>query len=158
MYVVGASLYGARTGRRELVVSARRGVYCIAGLLLLAMVVLEAAYARSDFSFKLVAQNSSTDTPTFYKFTALWSSQQGSLLLWALLLSVYSSVALHITRRKHREIVPYATAVLGGVAAFFLALITVWHQHRSAALPPARAEANGLEPLLRHPAMMIHPP
>src|SRR4051812_25133527 len=158
MYVVGASLYGARTGRRELVVSARRGVYCIAGLLLLAMVVLEAAYARSDFSFKLVAQNSSTDTPTFYKFTALWSSQEGSLLLWALLLSIYSSVALRITRRKHREIVPYATAVLGGVAAFFLALMTVWHQNPFATLSPAPAQGNGLEPLLRHPAMMVHPP
>jgi len=158
LYAVGSSLYGVRSGRREFVVSARRAIYCLAGLLLFAMVILEAAYARSDFSFKLVAQNSSTDTPTFYKFTALWSSQEGSLLLWALLLSVYSSVALHITRRKHREIVPYATAVLGGVAAFFLALMTVWHQNPFATLSPAPAEGNGLEPLLRHPAMMIHPP
>ena len=49
----------------------------------------------------------------------MWSSQEGSLLLWALLLSVYSSVVLRITRRRHREIVPYATAVLGGIAPFF---------------------------------------
>ncbi len=114
LYAVGASLYGARSGRREYVVSARRAIYCLAGLLLLAMAILEAAYARSDFSFKLVAQNSSTDTPEFYKFTALWSSQEGSLLLWALLLSLYSSVALYLTRRKLREVTPYATAVLGG--------------------------------------------
>ncbi|MFL5884494.1 MAG: heme lyase CcmF/NrfE family subunit [Thermoleophilaceae bacterium] len=158
VYAVGASLYGARTGRREYVVSARYAMYSLAGLLLLCMVILEAAYARSDFSFKLVAQNSSTDTPTFYKFTALWSSQEGSLLLWALLLSIYSSVALHITRRKHREIVPYATAVLGGIGAFFIALMTVWHQNPFATLSPAPVEGNGLEPLLRHPAMMIHPP
>jgi cytochrome c-type biogenesis protein CcmF len=158
LYAVGASLYAVRSGRREFVASARRAMYCLAGLLVLAMVILEAAYARSDFSFKLVAQNSSTDTPGFYKLTALWSSQEGSLLLWALLLSVYSSVALHITRNKLRELVPYATAVLGGIAAFFLSLMTVWHQNPFATLSPAPAEGNGLEPLLRHPAMMIHPP
>ena len=56
--------------------------------------ILESAYLRTDFSFCLVAQNSSTDTPTFYKLTAMWSSQAGSLLLWAWLLSLFSSVVL----------------------------------------------------------------
>jgi cytochrome c-type biogenesis protein CcmF len=158
LYAAVAALYGARSGRREFVVSARRALYCLAGLLLLAFVVLEAAYVRSDFSYVLVQQNSSTDTPTFYKLTAMWSSQEGSLLLWVTLLSLYSSAVLFLTRRRHREIVPYATAVLGGVAAFFLSLMVVFGENPFATQSPAPAEGNGLNPLLRHPAMMIHPP
>jgi len=119
--------------------------------------VLEAAYIRSDFSFSLVAQNSSTDTPSFYKLTAIWSSQAGSLLLWVLVLSVFSSVVLHATRRKHRELVPWATAVLGVLASFFLFLMLAYaNPFETLAHPPS--EGAGLEPLLRHPAMMIHPP
>jgi cytochrome c-type biogenesis protein CcmF len=158
-YAVGASLYGALSGRRQFVVSARRAIYCLAALLLVAMGLLEAAYLRSDLSFALVAQNSSTDTPTFYKVTAMWSSQAGSLLLWVFLLSVFSSAVLFVTRRKHREIVPYATAVLGGIAVFFLGLMIFVDEARpfaTLAMPPA--EGNGLNPLLRHPAMMFHPP
>ena len=157
LYSIVAALYGARTGRRQWVVSARRGIYCLAGLLLLAMALLEVAYLRSDFSLALVAQNSSTDTPTFYKLTAMWSSQAGSLLLWVFLLSVFASGALYLTRRGHREVAPYATAVLGGVAAFFLGLM-VFLENPFATLATAPPEGNGLNPLLRHPAMMIHPP
>ena len=158
IYATIAAVVGAVTGRRELVTSARRAVYCLAGLLTIAMVMLESAYLRSDFSYKLVAQNSSTDTPTFYKFTAMWSSQEGSLLLWVFLLSVYSSVVLLLTRRRLREIVPWATAVLGAVATFFLSLMVIFGQEPFARLASPPAQGNGLEPLLRHPAMMIHPP
>jgi cytochrome c-type biogenesis protein CcmF len=157
LFAVGAALYGARTGRREYVTSARRAIYCLAGLLTIAMIMLESAYLRTDLSYKLVAQNSSTDTPTFYKLTAMWSSQEGSLLLWAFLLSVYSSVVLFVTRRRLREILPWATAVLGVIASFFLALI-VFGQDPFTKLASPPAQGNGLEPLLRHPAMAIHPP
>ncbi len=159
LYAVGASVYGGVTGRRRFVVSARRAFYCLAGLLALAMVVLEAAYLRTDLSFALVAQNSSTDTPTFYKVTAMWSSQAGSLLLWVFLLGCFSSAVLFLTRRRHREIVPWATAVLGVVAVFFLSLMVFVEEARpfvTLAAPPA--EGAGLNPLLRHPAMMFHPP
>src|SRR6267142_1972398 len=93
LYAVGASIHGARGGGQRWVVS-----------------------------YSLVAQNSSTDTPTFYKFTAIWSSQAGSLLLWVLLLSLFSSAVLRATRNQQREVVPYATAVLGVIASFFLVL------------------------------------
>ncbi|MBV9213224.1 MAG: heme lyase CcmF/NrfE family subunit [Actinobacteria bacterium] len=158
LYAAGAGAYAGHTGRREVAVSARRAIYCLAGLLAVAMVMLESAYLRSDFSYKLVAQNSSTDTPTFYKLTAMWSSQEGSLLLWAFLLSAYSSLVLLATRRRLRDIAPWATAVLGVVAAFFLSLMVVFGQDPFARLAAPPAQGNGLEPLLRHPAMMIHPP
>jgi cytochrome c-type biogenesis protein CcmF len=157
LYAAGASLYGVRSGRGEFVVSGRRAVYCLAGLLVAAVAILQSAFLRSDFSYALVAEASSTDTPTFYKVTAMWATQDGSLLLWAVLLSVFSSAVLFLTRRSLREIAPYATAVLGVVAAFFLLLMVGWENpFDTLASPPA--EGNGLNPLLRHPAMMIHPP
>jgi cytochrome c-type biogenesis protein CcmF len=157
LYAVGASIFGAVTGRREWVTSGRRAVYCVAGLCVLAFAILESAFLRSDFSFQLVAEGSSTDTPTFYKVTALWATQDGSLLLWATLLGLFSSAVLFFTRRSLRDIAPWATAVLGAVAAFFLFLMVGWENPFSTlAQPPA--EGAGLNPLLRHPAMMIHPP
>ena len=157
VYAVVAALRGRRPDRGEWVASARHAVYALAALLTVAGVVLEVAYLRSDFSFGLVVDNSSTTTPTFYKLTAMWSSQAGSLLLWVWLLSVFASIALAITRRRHREVVPYATAVLAGIATFFMALLVFKvSPFVRVANPPA--EGAGLNPLLRHPSMMFHPP
>ena len=106
LYGIGASLYGARAGRREYVDSGRRAVYAMAGMLVVAMLILQLAFVRSDFSFELVATHSSTTTPLFYRLTAVWSSQEGSLLLWVLLLSLWSSAILFATRRSLREVAP----------------------------------------------------
>jgi cytochrome c-type biogenesis protein CcmF len=157
VYGIAASLYGARSGRRPWVDSGRRAVYALAAVLTVAFVVLEAAFLRSDFSFAVVASHSSTTTPTFYKAAAMWSSQEGSLLLWVWLLSLWSSLVLFVTRRRLREVAPYATAVLLGFAAFFAALVVFLANPFSLA-SPIPAEGTGLQPLLRHPSMMIHPP
>jgi cytochrome c-type biogenesis protein CcmF len=157
LYGIGASLYGARTRRREFVDSGRRAVYALAGTVLVAFGLLEIAFIRSDFGFELVASHSSTTTPFFYRAAATWSSQEGSLLLWLLLLSLWSSLILFLTRRRAREIAPYATAVLLGFGAFFASLL-VFLETPFAQLSPAPAEGVGLNPLLRHPSMMIHPP
>jgi cytochrome c-type biogenesis protein CcmF len=157
LYSAAAALHGARTGRHQWADSARRGVYSLALLLTVAIVLLEAAFLRDDFSLGLVADNSSTTTPVFYKLTAMWSSQSGSLLLWVWVLSLFSSVALLATRRRMQEIVPWATAVLSGIAAFFCALLVFKvSPFTSIARPPL--EGAGLNPLLRHPSMMFHPP
>jgi cytochrome c-type biogenesis protein CcmF len=129
----------------------------MAGLLTAAVVIMEAAFLRDDFGFTVVADHSSTTTPTFYKLTALWSSQEGSLLLWAWVLSLASSGVLYLTRRKHRELVPWATAVLAGVGAFFIGLM-IFKAQPFTELSPAPAEGAGLTPLLRNPYMAIHPP
>jgi cytochrome c-type biogenesis protein CcmF len=91
LFAVGAGIYGGRTGDRRWVESARRAIWAMAGLLTFAVVLIELAFLRNDFSFALVADHSSTTTPTFYKLTAMWSSQEGSLLLWAWVLSLASS-------------------------------------------------------------------
>ena len=114
IYAVAAALIGTR-GDRRWVISSRRAIYAMFGLLVLTALTLEVSFARTDLSVALVAEHSSTTTPTLYKLTALWGSQAGSLLLWAFVLSAASSAVLFITRNKHREVVPWATAVLGGV-------------------------------------------
>ncbi|MDQ2761034.1 MAG: cytochrome c biogenesis protein CcsA [Actinomycetota bacterium] len=157
LYGIGASLYGARTGARQWVDSGRRAVYALAGLMTAAFVILESAFLRSDFSFNVVAAHSSTTTPSFYKAAAAWSSQEGSLLLWVFLLSMWSSLVLFLTRKRVREIAPYATAVLLGFAAFFVSL-TVFFAHPFATRASPPAQGAGLDPLLLHPSMMIHPP
>jgi cytochrome c-type biogenesis protein CcmF len=161
VYGIGASLYGAsgRAGSasRAWVDSGRRAVYAMAGVLLVAFVVLESAFARSDFRLSVVADHSSTTTPLFYRVSAMWSSQEGSLLLWVVLLSVWSSLMLFLSRRRLREVAPYATAVLLGFAVFFCALLVLM-ENPFARAPSVVAEGAGLNPLLRHPSMMIHPP
>jgi cytochrome c-type biogenesis protein CcmF len=101
-YGLGASLYGARRGREQWTHSGRRAVYATAGLLTLAFAILEAAFLRSDFGVRIVAEHSSTTTPPFYRAAAPWSAQEGSLLLWVWLLSLWSSLVLFLTRRRRR--------------------------------------------------------
>ncbi|WP_205699023.1 heme lyase CcmF/NrfE family subunit [Conexibacter sp. SYSU D00693] len=151
-----AVMAGVR-GRRDLALSARRCVYALAALTVASFAILEAAFLRTDLSFSVVASHSSTTTPAFYKATAPWSSQEGSLLLWLLLLSLWSSLVLFLTRRRLRDVQPWATAVLLGLAAFFAGLL-VFSANPFTTLATPPAEGAGLNPLLRHPSMMSHPP
>ncbi len=157
VYGIIASLYGAARGGPRWVDSGRRAVYALAAVMTFAFVILEAAFLRSDFTFNVVAGHSSTTTPTFYKATAAWSSQEGSLLLWVWLLSLWSSLVLFLTRRRAREIAPYATAVLLGFATFFTSLTVFFAKPFATTLNPP-SEGAGLNPLLRHASMMFHPP
>jgi cytochrome c-type biogenesis protein CcmF len=157
-FAVVAALIG-RHGDRRWIDTSCRAVYALCALLTLCVVMIEVAFASDDFSFNIVQQHSSIETPTFYKLAAMWSSQEGSLLLWAWVLSIASSAALFATRDKLRELVPYATAVMMGVASFFVGLMLFAPDvNPFATLSPAPADGVGLNPLLQHPSMMIHPP
>src|SRR6202035_1632108 len=157
VYGIGASLYGVRSGRVEFSASGRRAVYALAGILTIAFAVLELAFLRNDFAFNTVADTSSRTTPEFYRAAAVWSSQEGSLVLWAWLLSRWSSLALFLTRRRLRDIAGYATAILLGFGGFFISLM-LFYANPFDTTSPAPAEGVGLDPLLRFPTMMIHPP
>jgi cytochrome c-type biogenesis protein CcmF len=156
-YGFGASIYGARRGGSAWVDSGRRTMYVLAGMAAIAFVILDVAFLSSDFSYNIVASGSSTTTPTFYRAAAIWSTQQGSLLLWVLLLSSWSSLALFLTRHRVREIAPYAQAVLFALCGFFVGLNVLFaNPFATSSNPPT--EGAGLDPLLRHTTMMIHPP
>jgi cytochrome c-type biogenesis protein CcmF len=158
LFAAVAALIG-RCGERRWIDASRRSVYALFALLTVCVAIIEVAFATNDFSFNIVQQHSSIETPSFYKLAAMWSSQEGSLMLWAWVLSIASSLALYATRNRLREIVPYATAVLGGVAAFFVGLMLFAPGvDPFATLSPAPADGIGLNPLLQHPSMMVHPP
>jgi len=154
-----AALLG-RGGDERWLLTSRRAVYVACGLLTLCVVLIEKAFLSDDFSLNIVQQHSSIETPTFYKLAAMWSSQEGSLLLWAWVLSIAASLALYSTRNRLREIVPYATAVMAGVGAFFTGLMLLaGGVNPFASTPsPVPLDGVGLNPLLQHPSMMIHPP
>jgi cytochrome c-type biogenesis protein CcmF len=158
VFAAVAALVGRHGNRRWIDVS-RRTVYAFCALITACVAIIEIAFASNDFSFNIVAQHSSIETPAFYKMAAMWSSQEGSLLLWAWVLSIASSAALYATRNKLRELVPYATAVMMGIASFFTGLMLFAPDvNPFATLNPAPADGIGLNPLLQHPSMMIHPP
>jgi cytochrome c-type biogenesis protein CcmF len=156
-YGIGASLYGVRSGRVEFCESGRRSVYALAGILTVAFVVLEIAFLSNDFAFNTVADTSSRTTPAFYRAAAVWASQEGSLLLWAWLMSLWSSLALFLTRKRLRDVAAYATAIMLGFGAFFVGLM-VFYANPFSTTHPVPPEGVGLDPLLRFPTMVIHPP
>ncbi len=143
VYGIAASLYGARSGRAEWSRAGRRSVYALAGVLTVAFAVLELAFLRSDFAFNTVADTSSRTTPAFYKAAAVWSSQEGSLLLWAWLLSLWSSLALFLTRGRLREVASYATAILLGFGGFFVSLMVFYANPFDDHQPGARRRRRG---------------
>ena len=156
IYGLGASLYGGWRRDEAWVHSGRRAMYSLLIVSLVTFVILDIAFVDSNFSYVIVAQGSSTTTPFFYRVAAIWSTQQGSLLLWVTLFSGWSSLALFLTRRKVREIVPWAQAALFVLVGFFLTLNTfLANPFQTQAAPTQGA---GLDPLLRHATMMIHPP
>src|SRR3954463_12497528 len=146
-YGIGASLYGARRRERRWIHSGRRAVYALAGLLTLAFAILEAAFLRSDFGVRIVAEHSSTTTPAFYRGAAPWSAQEGSLLLWVWLLSLWSSLVLFLNRKRLQDLVGYAQAVLLGFAGFFTVLL-LFLAKPFALQHPAPHDGLGLNPLL----------
>ena len=123
VYSIGANLYGARKQRTDFLASARHALWAMCALVTLAVIALWSGLLSSDFSLEYVAAYSSTTLPTPYKFAALWGGQQGSLLFWTWLLSIFTSIAAFQNRRRNPEIAPYAAAVLALVAVFFLGML-----------------------------------
>src|SRR5579862_5784126 len=157
IYSIGANLYGARCGLPELVASARHAVWAMCAMVALAMCALWSGLLQSDFSLEYVAGYSSTTLPTIYKITALWGGQQGSLLLWTFLLTLFTAIVAYQSPRRNPELSPYVLAVLAGVAIFFLLMLNfVTRPFELLASVPR--EGTDLNPLLQNYWMAIHPP
>src|ERR687895_1105205 len=126
------------------------------GATFVASVVLLAALVRNDFSFVYAAAHTSRDLPTGYTISAFWGGQEGSLLLWLLVLTGYAAAAVLLNRRSARDIVVWVVPVLGGVALFFSFLLVAVASPFATQTAPL--DGRGLNPSLQNPYMMAHPP
>ena len=180
IYAVVASLAGARAGSYGWLRSGRNAALLTFPALLLASAMLVIALMTEAYQITYVYEVTDPQTPPLYRFTALWGSQRGSLLFWSLLMSLFSFGAVGLSWRSERRLMPYAIAYMMATLAFFLGLslllenpferwwITPDGQVVATTLIPAgavspseanlRAGAEGLNPLLRHFGMAIHPP
>lgn len=184
VYAVVASVLGARRDLGNLERSGRNAALLCFPALLLATIMLVIALMTEQYQLSYVYQVTDPQTPALYRFTALWGSQRGSLLFWSLLMSLFTFLAIRLNWRRERRLMPYATAYMMATLAFFLGLSLFienpferwWilldglpgvQELSSALIPPGavapseealREGAEGLNPLLRHFGMVIHPP
>src|SRR5262249_32199569 len=157
-YGLLAAAVGAKTGRRALVENARRCAFGLFATVVAANVTMLVALLTNDFAIRYVADNSARETPTFFKALSLWAADDGSLLLWNLILAGYIAAVTLRFRRDRPPTFPYALGVLFAVQAFSLILINgPARPFASLANPPA--DGRGPAPLLQnHPLMAVHPP
>ncbi|MGA3135887.1 MAG: cytochrome c-type biogenesis CcmF C-terminal domain-containing protein [Terracidiphilus sp.] len=111
----------------------------------------------NDFSIAYITEHSNRALPGAYKFSALWSGQEGSLLLWAWLLAAYG-VVLRLTHKTDVKLYAYAGTILAGIQAFFLAVLNFAAPPFALLQGAVPDDGNGLNPLLQYPEMVIHPP
>jgi cytochrome c-type biogenesis protein CcmF len=156
LYAALAGGLAAYQGRRRLHESARNALFGAFGATAVAAAVLLQALHARDFSFTYVAEHSSRKLPFPYSFSAFWSGQQGSLLLWLFVLTGLGSLAVFLNRDLIRRLLPWTVAVLGGVASFFALLLVFVASPFTRQTAPA--DGSGLVPSLQNPYMMIHPP
>jgi cytochrome c-type biogenesis protein CcmF len=166
VYATFAVFYGAKNGRRELVRSGERAVYATFAFVTVAVIALEALLIKSDFSVEYVAEYSNRELPFFYKVAALWGGQKGSLLFWSWILTMFGALVAWRNRNYAGKLVPYTLGIISVTSMFFLVMnkfaanpfqLLVF-DHEGATRIFTAPDGRGLNPLLQHPAMVIHPP
>jgi len=123
----------------------------------IAFTLLATAFVQNDFSVLVVAQHSNTALPLQYRIAAVWGGHEGSMLLWVLMLGVWSVAVSIFSRRLPTVFVARVLGVMGLVSAGFLAFL-LFTSNPFERMLPAAAEGRDLNPLLQDPGMVIHPP
>ena len=150
-------LAGAQRGKASWMAVARPAAFAQLFLVLAAFVVLTIAFVTQDFSVKYVAQNSNSLLPLVYRYTAVWGSHEGSLLLWALVLAIWTAAVAEFSRALPEKVIARVLGVMGIIAVGFLAFL-IFTSNPFIRLLPSPGEGRDLNPLLQDPGMIIHPP
>ena len=157
-YAAAISVAGARRGSRRLVESGIGAFHMVTALMVMASVLMVRAFVTDDFSIRYVSRYSDSVQPLFFKITSYWGGLDGSIMFWVFLLACFGSIAVHVNRDRHRELIPYVVAVIAGVQMFFLFLMIIHNNPFNTYLTQVPADGNGLNPLLQNFYMVIHPP
>jgi cytochrome c-type biogenesis protein CcmF len=156
LYAVVVGTYAAVSKQRRLADSARNALIVCFGSTVIASAVLARALVNHDFTFRYVSQHTSRDLKAIYSLTAFWGGEEGSLLLWLLVLTGYGALAVSLNRRLLRDVVVWVVPVIGGIATFFsFMLVAVASPF---ATQPRVVDGAGLVPSLQNPYMVAHPP
>ncbi len=157
LYALAASALGATLRRAALATSGRRAVLVVAAFLLIASGSLIGAFLTHDFGSVYVAEHSSLAMPWYYSLSAFYGGQEGSLLYWATMLSIFSAIAILLHRRADARLMPWVTVTLMTIESFFLVMLAfVTPPFTRTTIPPV--DGAGLNPLWHDPGMLIHPP
>jgi cytochrome c-type biogenesis protein CcmF len=150
-------LLGAHRGLAPWMAVARPAAYAQLLLVASAFAILMHGFVTQDFSLRYVADNSNSLLPWFYRCTAVWGAHEGSLLLWALILALWTGAVARFSRRLPDDVVARVLGVMGLIAVGFLAFL-IFTSDPFERLLPAAAEGRDLNPLLQDPGMIVHPP
>ncbi len=153
--IIGFS--GRWHGRPELALSVTRSVYALFGVLVVAAICLWQGLITHDFNIEYVASYTSRNLPGYFIFSAFWAGQKGSLLFWAIVLSMFAALAQWLTAARYRALMPYVAAVTSAVVVFFVTVM-LFAANPFARLPFTPPDGNGLNPQLQNIGMVIHPP
>ncbi len=154
---IAAGVYGGLRRQPEWGEVARRAVLVHGALVTAGLGVLFYCFATLDFSLEYVAAHAARSMAVPYRMAAVWGGQAGSLLLWAWMLAAYS-VAVVLVNRRQTTLLPWVCAVVLGNGAFFLVLLDfVTNPFEKLPIGQVMSDGQGLNPLLQHPVMMIHP-
>jgi cytochrome c-type biogenesis protein CcmF len=156
-YTFAVSLAAGR-GRPRLLSAARLGAYATSGLVLFGVLLLAYAFLTHDFRIRYVSHYSDRSMSTTYLLTSLWGGQDGSLLWWSLLLSIYTAAAVAWLKGRYRELQPFVIATLMVIIGFFAILMLFSANPFETNIAGARPDGEGLNPLLQNYWMIIHPP
>jgi cytochrome c-type biogenesis protein CcmF len=156
-YAAVASLLGIKLGEQRMIHSAETSTYGVFGLLTLASAALVYAFVTRNFEIEYVYHYSDKALPMFYTVTAFWAGQEGSILLWAWVLSLFAVLVVIQNRYSNRELMPYIIAVLM-ITCFFFVTIMVFVTPPFASFYFRPPDGKGLNPLLQNPGMIWHPP
>ncbi len=158
VYTAVAAVLGERRGYAELLESSRNGVIAVIGLVSLASVALLYALFSHDFRLAYVASYTDLELAAPYILSAFWGGLEGSLLLWAWLLSIFLGMVVWQARKgRNRQLISYVIVVTMVINAFYLGMM-VFASNPFRRLAYAAADGNGLNPLLQNPGMFFHPP
>jgi len=144
--------------RPELAATSIRAAFAVCAAMVVAALSLWKGLIAHDFNIEYVAAYTSRNLPDSYVITAFWAGQKGSLLFWALVLSIFGAIAQVTTSQRHKALMPYVAGVTNGVASFFIATMLFGDANPFERLAFTPADGNGLNPQLQNPGMVIHPP
>jgi len=156
VYALIAGAAAARLGRRRLALSAQNALIAAFVSTLVAAGVLLTALVRHDFSFSYVARTTSKALPTPYTVSAFWGGQEGSLLLWLLVLTAFGAAAVRLNRGWAKSLVVWVVPVFAAVIVFFSFLLVAVASPFATQVAPA--DGAGMTPSLQNPYMLAHPP